>query len=95
MDQSIRNGNVYVRSSSRRKSQLILCQEVRPAISYNGAPPTQCLSRSQGQVGHNDRSVSELINAAVIETLREDAVDLKAFDKRSKGTCTGSRVVEG
>ena len=31
-----------------------------------------------------DRSVSELINAAVIETLREDAVDLEAFDKRSK-----------
>jgi len=29
-----------------------------------------------------DRSVSELINAAVIETLREDAVDLEAFDKR-------------
>jgi protein-tyrosine-phosphatase len=31
-----------------------------------------------------DRSVSELINAAVIEALREDAVDLEAFDKRSK-----------
>jgi hypothetical protein len=31
-----------------------------------------------------DRSVSEIINAAVIEALREDAVDLEAFDKRSK-----------
>jgi hypothetical protein len=31
-----------------------------------------------------DRSVSELINAAVIEALREDAVDLEAFDMRSK-----------
>ncbi len=31
-----------------------------------------------------DRSVSDLINAAVIEALREDAVDLEAFDKRSK-----------
>ena len=31
-----------------------------------------------------DRSVSELINAAVLEALREDAVDLEAFDKRSK-----------
>ena len=31
-----------------------------------------------------DRSVSELINAAVIEALREDVVDLEAFDKRSK-----------
>lgn len=31
-----------------------------------------------------DRSVSEIINAAVIEALREDAVDLAAFDKRSK-----------
>jgi hypothetical protein len=31
-----------------------------------------------------DRSVSELVNAAVIEALREDAVDVEAFDKRSK-----------
>jgi hypothetical protein len=31
-----------------------------------------------------DRSVSDIINAAVIEALREDAVDLEAFDKRSK-----------
>lgn len=31
-----------------------------------------------------DRSVSEIINAAVIEALREDAVDLEAFEKRSK-----------
>ena len=31
-----------------------------------------------------DRSVSELVNAAVIEALREDAVDLESFDKRSK-----------
>ncbi len=31
-----------------------------------------------------DRSVSELVNAAVIEALREDALDLEAFDKRAK-----------
>lgn len=31
-----------------------------------------------------DRSVSELVNAAVLEALREDAVDVEAFDKRSK-----------
>ena len=31
-----------------------------------------------------DRSVSELVNAAVIEALREDAIDVEAFDKRSK-----------
>lgn len=31
-----------------------------------------------------DRSISELINAAVIEALREDALDLEAFEKRSK-----------
>jgi hypothetical protein len=31
-----------------------------------------------------DRTVSELVNIAVIETLREDAVDLEAFEKRSK-----------
>lgn len=43
MDQSIRNGNLYLRSSSRKESA-----------------------------------------AAVIETLREDAIDLEAFDKRSK-----------
>ena len=29
-----------------------------------------------------DRSVSELVNAAVVEALREDAVDVEAFDKR-------------
>ena len=31
-----------------------------------------------------DRSVSELVNAAVIEALREDAIDVEAFEKRSK-----------
>ena len=31
-----------------------------------------------------DRSISELINAAVIEALREDAIDLEAFDTRSQ-----------
>ncbi len=31
-----------------------------------------------------DRSISDLINAAVIETLREDALDLEALEKRAK-----------
>ncbi len=31
-----------------------------------------------------DRSMSELINAAVLGALREDAVDVEAFDKRRK-----------
>ena len=31
-----------------------------------------------------DRSVSDLVNAAVLESLREDAVDLEAFDRRTK-----------
>jgi hypothetical protein len=31
-----------------------------------------------------DRSVSDLVNAAVVESLREDAVDLDAFDRRAK-----------
>lgn len=31
-----------------------------------------------------DRSVSALINAAVIQSLREDSVDLDAFEKRAK-----------
>ena len=31
-----------------------------------------------------DRSVSELINAAVVEALREDALDLEAFERRAK-----------
>lgn len=31
-----------------------------------------------------DRSISDLINAAVVEALREDAVDLEAFAKRAK-----------
>ena len=31
-----------------------------------------------------DRSVSELVNAAVVEALREDALDLEAFEKRAK-----------
>ncbi|HEY5627004.1 MAG TPA: hypothetical protein VIR79_03595 [Nitrospira sp.] len=31
-----------------------------------------------------DRSVSELVNAAVLEALREDAVDVEAFEKRRK-----------
>jgi hypothetical protein len=31
-----------------------------------------------------DRTVSDLINAAVLEALREDALDLEAFEKRAK-----------
>ena len=31
-----------------------------------------------------DRSVSELVNAAVLEALREDATDVDAFNKRRK-----------
>jgi len=31
-----------------------------------------------------DRSVSDLINVAVLEALREDALDLEAFEKRRK-----------
>ncbi len=31
-----------------------------------------------------DRSVSDLVNAAVLESLREDAVDLEAFTRRTK-----------
>ena len=31
-----------------------------------------------------DRSVSDLVNAAVLESLREDAIDLDAFDRRAK-----------
>ena len=29
-----------------------------------------------------DRSVSDIINAAVVEALREDAIDLEALNKR-------------
>ena len=32
-----------------------------------------------------DRSLSDLVNAAVLESLREDALDLEAFDRRAKG----------
>ncbi len=31
-----------------------------------------------------DRSVSDLINSAVVEALREDALDLEAFTRRAK-----------
>ena len=31
-----------------------------------------------------DRSVSDLVNAAVLESLREDALDLEAFGRRAK-----------
>lgn len=31
-----------------------------------------------------DRSVSELVNAAVLEALREDALDVEALDTRRK-----------
>ena len=35
-----------------------------------------------------DRSVSDLVNAAVLESLCEDALDLEAFDRRAKETLT-------
>ncbi len=31
-----------------------------------------------------DRSISDLINAAVLESLREDALDLESFNRRTK-----------
>jgi len=31
-----------------------------------------------------DRSVSDLVNAAVLESLRNDVLDLDAFDRRAK-----------
>ena len=31
-----------------------------------------------------DRSVSDLVNAAVLESLREDTLDLEAFGRRAK-----------
>lgn len=31
-----------------------------------------------------DRSISEIVNEALIEALREDAIDLEAFRKRGK-----------
>ncbi len=31
-----------------------------------------------------DRSISDLINVAIVEALREDALDLEAFEKRAK-----------
>lgn len=31
-----------------------------------------------------DRSISELVNAAVLEALKEDSLDLEAFEKRAK-----------
>ena len=31
-----------------------------------------------------DRSISDLTNAAVVEALQEDALDLEAFEKRAK-----------
>jgi hypothetical protein len=31
-----------------------------------------------------DRSVSDLVNATVLESLREDAVDLEALERRAK-----------
>ena len=31
-----------------------------------------------------DRSISELVNEALIEALREDSIDLEAFKKRAK-----------
>ena len=43
------------------------------------------VSRSEGQSCHDGpRSVSNLVNAAVLESLCEDALDLEALDRRAK-----------
>ena len=36
------------------------------------------------KVATTGRSISDMINAAVVEALREDAVNLEAFEKRVK-----------
>lgn len=38
------------------------------------------------KAAETDRSISELVNDALLEALREDAVDLAAFEKRAKET---------
>ena len=38
-----------------------------------------------------DRSVSDLVNAAVLESLKEDAVDLEAFDRPRQRTVPSVR----
>lgn len=43
-----------------------------------------------------DRSISDLINAALVEALREDALDLEAFEMRAKEPSRSfEKVLEG
>jgi hypothetical protein len=39
---------------------------------------------SWSKAATTDQTVSELVNAALIEALRKDALDLEAFEKRAK-----------
>ena len=41
-----------------------------------------------------DRSLSELVNAAVTAALREDALDLEAFERRRKEQAARLKVLE-
>ena len=56
--------------ASQTKTTVYLRPEVYRALKVKAAT--------------TDRSISELINGAVVEALREDAADLRAFEERSK-----------
>ena len=56
--------------ASQTKTTVYLRPEVYRALKVKAAT--------------TDRSISDLINGAVVEALREDAADLRAFGERSK-----------
>jgi hypothetical protein len=56
--------------ASLRKTAVSLQPKVYRALKVNAAT--------------TDRSISDLINVAVVESLSEDALDLVAFEKRAK-----------
>jgi hypothetical protein len=58
------------RMATQTKTTVYLRPEVYRALKVKAAT--------------TDRSISDLINVAVVEALREDAADLRAFEERSK-----------
>lgn len=66
--------------------RLNLIKEDRHATGHlhDNLLETQVYRALKVKAATTDRSVSDLVNAAVLESLRDDALDMEAFDRHTK-----------
>ena len=72
---------VTVLTFKRHSTILVVVPQLKRATVYLDPSLHKAL---RVKAAHTDRSISELVNTAVRQTLAEDAQDLAIFDQRAK-----------